>query len=274
MLLEGSLNMTRQPSNERRVLHLEHVAVEFDGNPVLRDVSFSVNAGEAWAILGPNGAGKSTLMKVAAQLLSPQQGQVTTCGLRAPSPAAALARRRAWVPQHPEVGEVYSVLDVVLMGRTPFLPLWGLVDEKDIEAARVALAELDLSSLAERSVQTLSGGELRRVWLARALLQQPQLLLLDEPTAFLDVRHQIEALRVVQARRAAGLGVVAVLHDLNLAARFASHVLLLNEGAVVAAGAIDATLTEENVSALYGWQIVKHDNANLFEPRWPTSTPP
>ncbi len=261
--------MNTLPPSESHALHLERIAVEFDGNTVLNEVSLSVKAGEAWAILGPNGAGKSTLMKVAAQLLRPLRGQVTTCGLRAPSSTAALARRRAWVPQHPEVGEVYSVLDVVLMGRTPFLPLWGLVDDKDLTAAREALDELDLSSLADRSIQTLSGGELRRVWLARALVQQPQLLLLDEPTAFLDVRHQIEALRVVQSRRAAGLAVVAVLHDLNIAARFATHVLLLKSGTVVAAGPIETTLTEDNVSALYGWPIVRHDNANFFEPRWP-----
>ncbi|HYO54756.1 ABC transporter ATP-binding protein, partial [Archangium sp.] len=181
-----------------------------------------------------------------------------------------LARRVAWVPQTFEPAEGFSGLELVLMGRSPHLGLWGLTSESDEVLARAVLEELGVAYLGERSCEAMSGGERRMLLLARGLVQQPKLLLLDEPTAFLDVAHQVGALERVRARVDAGLGAVAVLHDVNLAAAFATHVLLLREGHVLAQGPAPDVLQRERLEALYGVPMEvasAPSGARLFAPR-------
>jgi iron complex transport system ATP-binding protein len=252
------------------LLALDSVDAGYGETTVLRAVSLSVQAGEAWAVLGPNGAGKSTLVRVVMGLVPARSGRVSVAGLPLPGTSPAeIARRVAWVPQVMEDDSGFTALELALMGRAPHLGAWGLPGAKDEDRARACLAELGVGALADRPLSEVSGGERRRAWVVRALVQAPQLLVLDEPTAFLDVRHQVEVLRAVRRRVAEGLGVLAVLHDVNLAAHFATHVLLLKDGAVLAAGPVAEVLTAERLSALYG--IAMHaatEAERVHVPRW------
>ena len=236
--------------------HLEHVEAAYAQAVVLHDVSLTVSAGELWAVLGPNGAGKSALAKLLVGALRARRGAVTVCGLdAATSESSALARQVAWVPQTMPDDSGFTALELVLMGRMPHLGPWGLAGRVDVEKAMGALAQLGVAALANRPLSEVSGGERRRIFIARALTQEPKLLVLDEPTAFLDARHQVEALEVVKRAVGATLGVVAVLHDVNVAARFATHVLLLREGRGLAAGPTPQVLTAALLSDLYGVQM-------------------
>lgn len=234
------------------MLKLGSVTAGYGHAPVLKGVSLEVQPGQLWALLGPNGAGKSTVVKVALGLLA-AQGEVTACGVDPRRASRAeLARQVAWVPQTPaEEGSAFTGLELALMGHSPHLGAWGLPSAADVERANRALADLGVAHLADRALTEASGGERRLVWLARALVQAPKLLLLDEPTAFLDVRHQLAVLRHVRTQVNAGLAAVAVLHDVNQAAAWATHALLLKDGAVQAAGPAAEVLTSERLSSLY-----------------------
>jgi iron complex transport system ATP-binding protein len=241
------------------------------GTPVLGGVDLRVAPHERWVVLGPNGAGKSTLVRTLLGLQPPLGGEVRIAG----RPLAGwdrreLARTVAWVPQRFEPPEGFTGLELVLMGRSPHLGLLGLPSERDVERARAVLAELDALHLADRPASHLSGGEQRLLLLARALVQEPSLLLLDEPTAFLDLRHQVSTLERVRARSADGLTAVAVLHDVNLAHLFATHVLLVRDGRVLASGEAGEVLREDTLSALYGVPMVSartSEGMPLFAPR-------
>jgi iron complex transport system ATP-binding protein len=238
---------------------------------VLRGVDCAVRAGELWAVLGPNGTGKSTLLRGVLGVLPWTRGEVRLLGKQRQAwDGRELARRVAWVPQTFEPAEGFSGLELVLMGRSPHLGLWGLTSERDVALARGVLEELGVGYLADRPGEALSGGERRMLLLARGLVQEPALLLLDEPTAFLDVAHQVGALARVRARVEAGLGAVAVLHDVNLAAAFATHALLLRDGQVLAQGPVGTVLEREGLEALYGLPLemaLAPSGARLFAPR-------
>lgn len=246
---------------------------------MLEGVDWDVRAGELWAVLGPNGTGKSTLLRAVLGGLPWVRGQLRVLGReRGDWEPRALARRMAWVPQGFEPVEGFSGLELVLMGRGPHLGAWGLTSAGDEARARAALEELGVAYLAERPCETMSGGERRMLLLARALVQAPELLLLDEPTAFLDVAHQVGALERVRARVEAGLGAVAVLHDVNLAAAYATHVLLVRDGRVLASGPAPDVLRRERLEALYGVPMEVAETASgarLFAPRarWTGLTP-
>jgi iron complex transport system ATP-binding protein len=213
----------------------------------------TIGAGEMVALTGPNGAGKSTLLRCLGGVLRPTAGRVTLDG--APLDALdrrALARRLAWVPQRGGVAEDFSVQAAVSLGRMPHLPRFGAPTRADRDAVDQALALTDLTPLRARRVGTLSGGERQRVAIARALAQEPEVLLLDEPTASLDPAHAQSILSLLAARHAAGLTVAVVLHDLNLAALYCTRLVLLAGGAVVADGAPADILTEARVRDVYG----------------------
>ncbi len=233
-------------------LRLGSVTAGYGREPVLHDCSLEVASGQLWALLGPNGAGKSTVVKVALGVLD-ARGEVSACGVDPRRAARAqVAKQIAWVPQSPaDEGAAFTGLELALMGRAPHLGAWGLPSAADVERARAALKDLGVEHLVERPLTQASGGERRLVWLARALVQGPQLLLLDEPTAFLDVRHQVAVLRHVRAQVDAGLAALAVLHDVNQAAAWATHAMLLKGGRVQAAGPAREVLTKDRLSALF-----------------------
>jgi cobalamin transport system ATP-binding protein len=239
----------------------------YGGRAVLDDVSVAVGAGEVVGVVGPNGAGKTTLVRLLAGVVAPHAGTVLLDGTPlAGRPRRALARAVAMVPQDPRVEFPFTALEVVLMGRAPYLAGLGFARAPDVALARAALARLGLAGLEERTLDALSGGERQRVFLARALVQEPRVLLLDEPTTHLDLRHQATILAVVRARvRAKGLGAVAVLHDLNLAAMACDRLVLLAGGRVVAAGTADEVLTAERLAAAFGAavHVARHERADV-----------
>ncbi|PZR09386.1 MAG: ABC transporter ATP-binding protein [Archangium gephyra] len=247
-------------------LELEDVNAGYGGARVLESVSFTVSPGQAWVVLGPNGAGKSTLVRVAMGMLPPTRGRARVCGADVVSAAPReLSRRVAWVPQVVDEATGFTGLEVALMGRAPHLSSWSAPGTADEARAREVLSALDVGHVADRPLSQVSGGERRRVWLARALLQAPKLLVLDEPTAFLDVRHQVETLRVVKSKVEQGLAVLAVLHDVNLARALATHVVLLKAGKVLASGPVADVLTTERLSGLYDIEMSREP---AFVPRW------
>ncbi|RLI39174.1 ABC transporter ATP-binding protein [Candidatus Bathyarchaeota archaeon] len=236
-------------------MRLEVLGISFcyDSVEALRDVSFSVREGEVLSIVGPNGAGKTTLLKCLDRVLKPARGTVLLDG----HDLASLSRREiarsvGFLPQEQGNAAPLRVLDVVLLGRTPYMRRLASPSERDIRAAREALELVGIGHLAERLFSELSGGERRKVLLARALAQEPELLLLDEPTAHLDLRSQVEVLELVRSLADRGLAVVMAMHDVSSAARFSDKMLMLKAGRVVAAGRPEEVLTEEVLAEVYG----------------------
>jgi cobalamin transport system ATP-binding protein len=223
---------------------------------VLHDVDFALAPGEMVALVGPNGAGKSTLLKILAGLLAPRTGAVSYAGRDLREwPAALLARRVAVVPQQTIFHFPYTVAQFVLLARHPHRGLSPFESPDDIAAAETALASTGITELADRSVLELSGGERQRACLAASLAQSPETLLLDEPTASLDLRHQVALMQTLRAQNEFGLTVLLVTHDLNLAARYCPRLVLLHEGRIVADDTPAAVLTPERIAAAYGTPV-------------------
>ena len=253
------------------VLEVSELAAGYRHLPVLREVSFCVAPGELWAILGPNGAGKSTLLRACLGLHPAQSGRIAVLGRPiADWSRRQLAQQMAWVPQGLHAGLGFTGLELVLMGRNPRLGVWGMPSRVDTARALSLMSELGVEHVAQRSVDALSGGERRLLLVARALAQEPRILLLDEPTAFLDLKHQVEVLGRVKARVKRGLAALAVVHDVNHAVAFAHKVLLLKGGRVLAIGSPEATMTTGVLEQLYELPIGSAhtpEGQALFAPR-------
>ncbi len=224
--------------------------------PALAGVSLRLEAGEVVGLIGPNGSGKSTLLRLLTRQLAPTTGSVLLGGrpLRTLG-RFELARQVALVSQEPVVPTGFSVREMVAMGRAPHVGLLGAPGVRDEDAVEAALAATGTLALADRRVETLSGGERQRAVFARALAQEPRFLLLDEPTNHLDLRYQVELLAYAGAQAAAGVGVLSVLHDLNLAARSCDRLVLLSRGRVAASGAPDEVLREDLLGPVYGTDV-------------------
>lgn len=216
---------------------------------VVRDVSLAIRAGEILALVGPNGSGKSTLLSALAHALEPRSGELRLDGTNARSLSRRqFARAVAWLPQQPEATPGVTVEDLVLQGRHAHRPLLGPLSPEDRSAVDRALRAMDVQELRRRAVETLSGGERRRVWLAMSLAQDAPVLLLDEPTAALDLRHQWEVLTLLSVlNREHGLTLCVVLHDLEQAAALAHRVVVLHRGRIYASGAPEVCLSEETL---------------------------
>jgi cobalamin transport system ATP-binding protein len=233
----------------------------YGGALALDGVSFRARAGEFVGLLGPNGAGKSTLVRLVAGLLAPASGEVRLAGLDPRrAPRRQVARACALVPQEPRVAWPFTVREAVMMGRAPRQGLLARSNRFDEGAVEGALRACDLLHLADRRLDALSGGERRRVFFARALAQEPRVLLLDEPTAFLDLGHQVAAMRMAQDAARGGLCVVAVLHDLNLAAAACQRVAVLWRGRVAAEGPPGEVLTEARVREVWEAPVWRGEN--------------
>lgn len=239
------------------LLAVEGVSFAYGPRAVLCDIDLTLAPGELLGLIGPNGSGKTTLVRILAGLLAPAAGSVRVDGrLLQAYRRGELARRLAVVPQDASIDFPFTALEVVLMGRAPYLGALGFPGAHDLSVARAAMLRLDVADLEERPLDQLSGGERQRVLLARALAQEPDLLLLDEPTTHLDLRHQAGVHDVVRALgRERGLGTVTVLHDLNLAAMYCDRLALLAGGRIVAAGPPAAVLTAETLSDAYATAV-------------------
>lgn len=240
------------------ILHAEAIAFGFPQRPrFLRDISLTVAAGQCWGILGPNGAGKSTLLRLLAGLLTPHAGAIRLLGTALGGQSArGRARVVSFLPQNPPRDVDLSARQIVLMGRYPHRALGIFESAEDHRIAGRAMSRTETAAFSDRSLASLSGGEAQRVHIAAALAQQPRLLLLDEPTNALDLYHQLLILRTVRGLTDAGdMAAVVVTHDLNLAARFCTHALLLDDGRAVAIGRPDEVLTPARLEGVYGVSI-------------------
>ena len=244
------------------MLKINRLSVAYGPRVVLHNVSLEVKSGEVLALIGPNGAGKSTLVRAVSGVIPIQSGQVRTNGddFASLSPMQR-ARYLAVVPQAVSLPAAFTVWETVLLGRTPYLGFLGQPSLKDEDLARGALERVSALALAGRRVGELSGGEQQRVLLARALCQSTPILLLDEPTAHLDLQYQVSLLELVSdlARRDK-LAVLIALHDLNLAARYADHMALMVAGQITAVGKPDQVLRPDVIEAAYCLpvKVVRH----------------
>jgi iron complex transport system ATP-binding protein len=247
-------------------LELQDVAVQLGSAEIVRGVSASVEHGEWVALIGPNGAGKTTMLRAVAGLV-PFDGAIAVDGMPVvASTRRELARRIALVPQIPHIPEELTVAEYVLLGRTPYIPYLAMEGGSDRRAAAEALERLGLRPFADRRLGSLSGGELQRVVLARALAQEAPLLLLDEPTSALDLGRQQQVLELVdELRRDGGLTVLSTMHDLSLAGQYADRLLLLDAGRIEAEGSPAQVLSESTLAAYYGASVrIVRENGHVF----------
>jgi len=236
-----------------RGLRLRDIRVSLGGRSVLRGVDLDVSPGEVVGLVGPNGAGKTTLLRIASRVLRPDSGEALFDGVPLASWARRdLSRKLAVVPQDTAIPFSFRAGELVLMGRVRHQPLIGFDAPADVAHARRALERMGIGHLADRSVFELSGGERQLVAFARALAQDAELLLLDEPTAFLDLRHRVDVLNAVRELAGSGRSALVVSHDLNLAARSCDRLAVLHEGRIVASGRPDEVITAPLLAQTYG----------------------
>lgn len=234
-------------------LTVEHLTLAHGHRTVVRDVSFDIVPGEMVAILGPNGSGKSTLLRGMARLHPPRAGRVLLDGrdIRTMN-TRQVARLLAILPQAPATGLDLTVRELAFRGRYPHQGFLQRITQHDAQVVEWALQATDALALAERPLAALSGGERQRAWIAMALAQQPRILLLDEPTTFLDVAHQIEIMHLLRRLNAQGITIVAVLHDLALAGRFTTRIIALRDGTVAFDGPPTAVLEPDALERVFG----------------------
>ncbi len=233
-------------------LSVEGLSAGYTSTPILHNLSLTLPAGKITALLGPNGCGKSTLLRCCSRLLKPKAGRVTLGDddLAALS-ARQLGQRLALLPQQHSVPEGISVRELVGYGRSPWLNLFGRPGEIDRQRVQAAIDEVQIGNLAEKPLSTLSGGQRQRAFLAMTLAQDTPLLLLDEPTTWLDINHQVELLRLLRRQQEQGKTVVTVLHDLNQASRYCDHLVLMMAGQVVASGTPEQVMTPERLRQVF-----------------------
>ncbi|HSM67444.1 MAG TPA: ABC transporter ATP-binding protein [Ilumatobacteraceae bacterium] len=243
-------------------LRADGVSLGYDDRAVIDGLDLAVPDGEVTAIIGPNACGKSTLLRALARLLRPTAGRVVLDGEQIHTlPTKEVARRLGLLPQTPIAPEGITVADLVARGRTPHQRLFQQWSEADERAVATALEATSTADLAGRPVDELSGGQRQRVWIAMALAQDTDLLLLDEPTTFLDIAHQIDVLNLVERlHRQRGRTIVVVLHDLNLACRYATHVVAMRDGAIAASGRPVDVITVDTVREVFGLDCLVIDD--------------
>lgn len=250
-------------AENRGGLAVRDLTFAYGRRKILEGVDLSVRPGEIIGLLGPNGSGKSTLVKVLSSVLRPYGGSATLDGRELRDlPVRDVARTLAVVPQEPVFGFSFNALEVVLMGRHPHLAGLAFESETDVALARSALKRCGALEFEHRPVLELSAGERQRVVAARALAQQPDFLLLDEPSSFMDIRHQVELYDLVRSvADEEGAGVLAILHDLNIAAEYCDRIYLLKEGRILASGPTAEVFTYANLKATFDTDVYVDVNA-------------
>lgn len=253
--------MSAQTEKETTRLSGESLIVGYGEHKVLDGVDFSVLEGELTVILGPNACGKSTLLKALSRVIPLKGGQVHLDGQSLPQMRSrAIARILSMLPQTPEAPSGVVVSDVVARGRYPHQSLLRSWSDEDEKACVEAMEAANVLELADRPIEALSGGQRQRVWIAMTLAQQTPLILLDEPTTYLDITHQIEVLNLTKKLHSQGRTVAVVLHDLNLAFRYATHVVLMKRGQIIAQGNPKKIVTSELVREVFDLESVIIDD--------------
>ncbi len=251
------------------MIEVHSVSFRYHENWVLENISFRVEKGEFVGVIGPNGSGKTTLLKILYRLLSPQKGEILfELVPMKKMDRADIAKRIAVVAQETHLLFPFSVLETVLMGRSPHLGHLMFESEKDMEIAKKAMEWTEILPFSERSMDELSGGERKRVFIARALAQEPEVILLDEPTANLDIHHQMDFLDLILTlNREKGLTIVMASHDINIASEFCDRLILLRGGGIYRAGTPDQVITKENIENVYGCEVWVDQNPFSGMPR-------
>lgn len=240
-------------------LSTRNLSFSYDGNtPTLQNLTFDVRAGEFLSVIGPNGSGKSTLLRLLDRILLPRQGSITLDGQDINTfQRSELARRIAFVSQESGTLFPFTVMEMILMGRAPHARGSLFENEHDRTIALTMMERMDIAHLADHPVTALSGGEKQRVFIARALAQQPEILLLDEPNAHLDIAHQIDVFTILRTLvKESGLTVISVSHDLNLAGTFSNRIAMLVCGSLVTIGSPEEVLTEARIKEVFGTPVL------------------
>jgi len=249
--------------NELAKLKVQDIEFSYVSDTVIKDVCLELSESEVLSIIGPNGAGKSTLLRCIDKILYPQKGTILLDEMNIKKmKMREIAKKIGYIPQR--VSQLFpaTVFDVVLTGRRPHLN-WKNSD-KDIEKVLEVLEILNIKDLAMRDINGLSGGQQQNVFFARALAQEPEVLLLDEPTSNLDVKHQLEMMDIVKnVVKEKGISAIISIHDLNLAARYSDKVIIMKNGMIFAAGEPLAILTRENIKSVYGVEVIIINESNI-----------
>ncbi len=247
----------------KKAINIKDLNCFYGKVPVLKDISFSVSSGDLFIIIGPNGSGKTTLMKTISGLRGLEKGRIDImdCAMDDYS-GKALARALAFVPQDVPADFPFTVTELVLMGRSPYLGILGLPEKEDLEVATRAMEFTGVEHLAQRKLDQLSGGERQLVFIARAISQDPQIMLLDEPTASLDLAHQIKIMDLMERLKSEKeITVVMVSHDVNLAAMYADTLLLLKDGSVISSGTPEDVLQYKVLEEAYDCTLLVDESS-------------
>lgn len=251
-------------------VHIEDVSFSYNNQPTLEDISLDIEPGTLLALVGPNGSGKTTLLNLISGLIRPRKGRIDLDGTPLDQfKPQALARKVAALEQEHPVGFDFTVQEVIQWGRIPHRGRFSRWTSHDAKVVQETMNTTHTAHLWQRSIQALSGGERQRVFLAMALAQEPQLLLLDEPTSHLDLKHQVEILALARQLTQGGLTVVMAIHDLNLAANYADQVAILHQGKLVKQGPPKTTLTEGVIASVWevATEILKKENEIYIFPQ-------
>ena len=240
-------------------IEIKNLQLAYGDCPIVHNLSLSFPKNKVIGLLGPNGCGKSTTLKAVARLLKPKQGIITYQGndIWQKTPKE-YAKSLAFLPQHHLVPEDISVRELVAYGRSPYLNLWGKLSQKDEELVTWAMDQTQTVELAEQLVSDLSGGQQQRVFLAMTLAQDAELVLLDEPTTYLDLNRQAELMGMMRQMQQNGKTVITVLHDLNQACRYCDYLIVMKKGAVMAQGTPDEVMTEELLKDVFDLDVIIH----------------
>ena len=238
------------------MIQIKNLNFSYAAKKILKDINLEINPGEFVGIIGPNGSGKTTLLKNICQVLKPNKGTILIDGRTDYGPKE-LAQKLAVVSENGPVNFDFTVLEVVLMGRAPFLRRFQREGEKDIEVAKRSMEATDTLQFMERPITQLSAGERQRVFIAQCLAQTPKIILLDEPTNYLDINHKIKIFNFFSSlNKEKGVTILSILHDLNLASRYCDKLILMSNGKIFASGNTEDVLTITNIQKVYGIEVV------------------
>lgn len=239
------------------IYHIQNLKGGYHQKTIIQDVSFKMESGEFLGIIGPNGSGKSTLLKLLTKVLHPQAGTILFEEKDITHiPLKNFCQKVAFVPQETTISFSFTVWEIALLGRIPHLERFALETKKDFSIAEKALLQTNTLALKERKIDEISAGERQRVIIAKALTQEPILLMLDEPTSHLDIKYQISILNLLEdLNQKTGLTIIIVLHDLNLASRYCQKLLMLNQGKIITKGTPQEVITSEQIEKVYQTKI-------------------
>ncbi len=242
----------------KQALAAKNISYKYKKNRVLENISFFVQKGEFFIVIGPNGSGKTTIAKIIAGIIKPEKGRVKISGLNIDNYSVKkLAQKIAFVPQDIPIDFPFGVKEIAFMGRYPHNGFFGIETEKDMEIVKQAMEFTAVASLADRKLSSLSGGEKQRVFIASAICQQSEIIILDEPTAALDLSHQIHIMDLLcKLKKKENLTIIMISHDLNLAAMYGEKILLLKNGKIAKIGAPSEVMTKPILESIYECELI------------------